>query len=165
MARIQQARTNSDDGARHPEIDSVVTKGLCYASHSSYNQIYLLAGVNNLTVLKDKQEVDPRYHTWSKLVRSFMIEYYTARARLLKLSDCVIICDLIALHIGTYNRSGTPFYYHQEINEYIKEMNFDSWVYSPRFARQAYPAQVCRHHLRWAALHARNNGQGRVNLS
>ena len=123
-------------------IDTVTTKGLFEAKYRRYDQVYLLAGVNNLTEHLGYRRVKPRFEQWSVMVRRLMIEFHIARTRLYRLTDRVIVCDLIALNLATYNIDGEGYFLHQEIinsatvriNEYVEEMNRDAGVYSPRFA-------------------------------
>ena len=123
-------------------IEEVTTWGTHEAAHKRYDQVYLLAGVNNLTIHLGYRKVKPRFTHWTSMVRRMMMEYYMARTRLYRLTDKVVICDLVALHLATYNRNGEGFHYYQHIidcatirvNEYVEEMNREASVYSPRLA-------------------------------
>ena len=120
-------------------IEEVTTAGLFEANYRSYDQIYLLAGVNNMTTRLGYRNVKPNFTSWSGMIRNFMIEFHVARTRLYRLTDCVIVCDLIAMHLGTYNKNGNDYPVQQaiinnatlRINEYVKEMNYNAFVYSP----------------------------------
>ena len=123
-------------------IEEVATWGLCEANHRKYDQVFLLARVNNITDHLGYREVKPKFNKWSTMVRKSMIELYLARTRLYRLSDKVIICAFIALHLATYNKSGAAYQEHQviienatvRINEYIAEMNIEARIYAPGFA-------------------------------
>ena len=120
-------------------VETVVTYGLFDARYMHYDQIYLLAGVNNLTNYHGRRQVSPRFYNWSEMVNRMMTEFHVARTRLYELSTHVVVCDLIGMHIGTYNEGKAYFPLQQSIiddatirvNEYIGEMNFEAWVYSP----------------------------------
>ena len=131
------------------EIEEVVTRGRKDASHKFYDQVYLLAGVNNLTVYIGRRHVEPKFDNWSLLVRSLMIDFHVARTRLQGLSAHVIVCDLVGIHMGLYNRWREAFKLQQvildaaiiRVNEYIHEMNYNSWVFSPRFGDIVHKAR------------------------
>ena len=72
-------------------INDTVDKGLRDAKLQCYDQVYLLSGVNNLTILRGRRKVDPKYHSWTTMVRDIMIELYEARAKLYTLSTSVIV--------------------------------------------------------------------------
>ena len=104
-----------------------------------FHQVYLLAGVNELTNRIDDHEVTPAFDNWAALVRHIMIQLHEARASLLPLSDHVVICEITGMHLGLYNTSGSSYPTQQQIinngvmriNEYIADMNRDFKVYSP----------------------------------
>ena len=126
------------------KIEEVVTRGRREAQYRSYDQVYLLAGVNDLTIHKGRRRIKPKFYSWSLLVRQLMIDFHVARTRLQSLSAHIIVCDLVGLHIGSYNysRDGESYGLQQSIldaaiiriNEYVHEMNYNAWVFSPRFA-------------------------------
>ena len=130
-------------------IEEVVSRGLADARFKHYDQVYLLAGVNNLTKFHRRRQVSPQYYDWTTLVNQLMVKFYSARTDLKPLSANIIVCDLIALHMETYNEGKAAFYKQQEIidnatirvNEYIQEMNGNEWVYSPRFADHVHKAR------------------------
>ena len=120
----------------------VVNKGLKVLKGRKIHQIYLIAGVKDMTCKLGTKEVTPIFNNWSLLVRHMMIQCYKARAHLYSLSDRVIVCELTGLHLGLYNTSCTQYLPQQnilnngvlQINVYIAEMNGDDAVYSPYFA-------------------------------
>ena len=123
-------------------IKDVVQEGIRQTGRKKFNQIYVQAGINNLTCKLGNREVTPIFNSWSLLIRHLMIEYHEARALLYQLSDTVIICELVGLHFGLYNLSGAQYLPQQLIlnrgvmraNEYIADMNRQVKVFSPYFA-------------------------------
>ena len=122
-------------------ISQVVEAGLLYAGNRKFDQVYLHAGINNLTCKLGYREVTPIFNNWSLMVRYMMIQFYEARASLHRIADTIIMCELVGMHFGLYNRS-TKCYLPQQvilnrgvmrINEYITDMNRQAGIYSPYF--------------------------------
>ena len=151
---ILQVEVLSYSGAT---IDQVVTWGIKEATYTSYDQAYILAGVNNLTTLQARKQVKPAFSDWSQLVRTMMIDLHIARTRLKRMTRYVIVCDLIAMNFELYNRDDRPYKPQQiilkaatmRINEYIHQMNYEAWVFSPRFAdiihKSRFPDKPIQH--------------------
>ena len=116
-------------------ILEVTRAGLQYAKGTTFQQVYLHTGVNNLTIKVGNHEVTPAFNNWSKMVHHMMIEYYTSRSALAPYGE------LVGLQLGLYNHSRSNYPHHQNliirgvmrINEYIAEMNRQAQVFSPYF--------------------------------
>ena len=123
-------------------INDVVNTALATMTGKRFHQIYLTAGVNDMTCKLGYREVTPIFNNWSILVRYMMIQFYEARSSLYALSNTVTVCELVGLHLGLYNSSGLRYQPQQDIlnrgviriNEYIANMNRQANVYSPYFA-------------------------------
>ena len=123
-------------------ITDVVDTGLSALKSKHFHQIYLFAGVNDMTCKLGHREVTPVFNNWSTLVKYMMIQFYEARTSLYAISKTVIICELVGIHLGLYNSSGSCYKPQQDIinrgvmriNEYIADMNRQAEVYSPYFA-------------------------------
>ena len=120
-------------------IEQVMRIGLTLMGGRPFDQVYLHAGINNLTCKIGFHEVTPVFNNWSLLIQHLMIQLHEARSALYKLSNTVIICDMTGLHIGTYNASNTSFDPQPDIldrgimrvNGYIADMNQQDEVHAP----------------------------------
>ena len=125
------------------KLADIANKGLRDCGHFVYDRIYLMGGVNNLSVLRGDFVV-PKYNSWDVLIRDIMIEFHSARRLLDAMAREVIVCDLIGLSFRNYNYGldTHAFPLHQQllngavmrIHEYIQEMNEDRGLHSPQLA-------------------------------
>ena len=85
-------------------IQEVVSHGIQLVENQRFHQIYLLAGINDLTCKLGHREVTPIFNNWCLLVKHTMIQLYTARQELYKLSNtlsvrplaCISVCITLA---------------------------------------------------------------------
>ena len=123
-------------------VSEVTQYGLASVQDSKFHQVYLMAGINDLTCKLGVREVTPVFNNWSLLVRHMMIQYYEARDLLSNLASDVVVCEFTGIHFGLYNASGKAYSPQQDIlnngvirvNEYIAEMNREAKVFSPYIA-------------------------------
>ena len=125
------------------KIAGVAEQGVKDCAHYSYDRVYLMAGVNNLT-LRHCGHVKPKYMDWCALVRDTVEELYKARITLAPLAGEIIICEIVGLSFWNYNYGDVCFAFHVEqdvlnaaimrINEYVKFMNLERGSKTPMIA-------------------------------
>ena len=108
----------------------------------SFDYIYLMAGVNNLTSKSSNGKITPTFNEIPNLVDVITDHLTWAKSFLANYSPRVIICHLIGLNIDTYNAFHghmTNFHTAQEIinegavmlNQVVTEMNRDAQLTAP----------------------------------
>ena len=127
-------------GAR---IKEVATKGLADCGQYSYDRVYFMAGVNNLST-KRRGIVFPKCMDRYKIFRDIMVDLHEARTELDKLAPEVVMCEIIGLSYWMYNNYDDDLSFPEgqneieaaimRINEYIHDMNDERGVKGPCIA-------------------------------
>ena len=88
---------------RGANLQSIETKALAELSSHSYDQAYILLGVNNITKLYFEKQILLNYNNIPDLVDEMDDMFTTLKSKLLEKVPKVVICHLVGLDILRYN--------------------------------------------------------------
>lgn len=130
------------------DINKLAKSTYAYLGRSmeTFDLVYLLGGINNLTVYKGKRFSEPIYWCAGDMVRDLCIALYGARTLIKKRCNKVVLGELIGFSLEIYNTFGDQFQYQQDIinkgviklNQYVMDANNKEKVFTPHIANRVH---------------------------
>ena len=140
-------------------VHETVSRGLRNGKYHYYDVIYLMTGINELSIRGKNRLVCPRFINDKDIMAHMQDMYISAHNRLLKYSYKVIICELVGLSFAIYNKGHLSFPEEQamlnsaimHLNKFITSHSQQSGIVSPWIADHV-------HKYRWGRLTHRYKG-------
>lgn len=136
------------------KINQCITEALQYRLVNRYHQVYLMAGVCDLSSKRGKK-LYPYDHCdeTPNLVSYYQTNFQTAYNRLAPITDCPIICDVIGMDFKMYNKSQYEDDVLQDVvDEAIPQVN--NWLHA---FMKSKPLHACSPYYAHYVYKRRNN--------